>query len=205
MPQPPITIGELTDVPTFDSPIASPWAQEISHRIAHRFATTAERDSKYPAATAGAGAICAVAGDLYRSTGSRWIGSGFAGVRAQPLTPQALGSGAWAAIYWNRTTATDPLGMINAADSRHITIPYTGRWSITFSMDTSPPPTNSTPGLLMSTIGTWATSLAAAGTWGATFVLWISAGEDVQCAIYNGGAVLNVIGGGVHLMSLGGV
>ena len=74
MPVPPITIGELTDVPTYDSPIASPWAQEVTRRAAHRFASTGERDAKYPANTAGAGAICVAAGVFYISNGATWQG-----------------------------------------------------------------------------------------------------------------------------------
>lgn len=74
MPNPPITIGELTDVPAFGSPIASPWTQEATRRIAHRFATVAERDAKYPAAGAGRGALCAVGATLYVSDGTRWLG-----------------------------------------------------------------------------------------------------------------------------------
>jgi hypothetical protein len=38
---PPVTIGELTDVPAPGSPIASAWAQEVTNRIVHRFPTTA--------------------------------------------------------------------------------------------------------------------------------------------------------------------
>lgn len=74
MPAPPITIGEIPDVPTYDSPIASPWAQEVTRRCAHRFASTAERDAKYPAASAGAGAICVVGRVLYTSDGTTWLG-----------------------------------------------------------------------------------------------------------------------------------
>jgi hypothetical protein len=72
LPAPPITIGELTDVPTYDSAIASPWAQEVSRRIVHRFASTAERDSKYPAAGAGVGAMCEVGSVLYICDGGKW-------------------------------------------------------------------------------------------------------------------------------------
>lgn len=55
---PPVTIGELNDVPSPGSPIASQWSQEVTRRILHRFATVAARDAAYPAATAAAGAIC---------------------------------------------------------------------------------------------------------------------------------------------------
>lgn len=38
---PPITIGELADVPAPGSYVASNWAQEVSNRVIHRFATVA--------------------------------------------------------------------------------------------------------------------------------------------------------------------
>jgi hypothetical protein len=42
---PPITIGELTDVPAPGSQIAANWAQEVSARIIHRFANKAAIDA----------------------------------------------------------------------------------------------------------------------------------------------------------------
>jgi len=73
MAAPPIQIGELTDVPAFNSPIASPWAQEVSRRVVHRFASTAARDAAYPANTAGQGAMCEVVTTLYISDGVKWV------------------------------------------------------------------------------------------------------------------------------------
>lgn len=54
----PITIGELTDVPAPGSGVKSAWCQEVTNRVVQRFATVAERDAKWPAATAGRGAMC---------------------------------------------------------------------------------------------------------------------------------------------------
>jgi hypothetical protein len=70
---PPITIGELTDVPTPGAPIASQWAQEVTRRSLHRFASIAARDSAYPASSAGQGAECVVAQIVYVSNGANWI------------------------------------------------------------------------------------------------------------------------------------
>lgn len=42
---PPVTVGELTDVPAPGSPIASAWAQEVSNRIMNRFATKTALDA----------------------------------------------------------------------------------------------------------------------------------------------------------------
>jgi len=76
---PPITIGELADVPAPGSAILSAWTQEVSRRCLHRFASVAARDAAYPAAGAGAGAIC------YTSdTGTIWTVIGAAWVAAAP-------------------------------------------------------------------------------------------------------------------------
>lgn len=58
MANPPITIGELTDVPAPGSGVKSAWSQEVTSRAIHRFATIADRDTRWPAATAGRGAMC---------------------------------------------------------------------------------------------------------------------------------------------------
>lgn len=55
---PPITIGELADVPAPGSGVKAQWHQEVTNRIQHRFATVAARDAAWPAATAGVGALC---------------------------------------------------------------------------------------------------------------------------------------------------
>ena len=47
MANPPITIGELIDVPAAGSPIGSAWAQEATNRIVHRFANSATRDAQF--------------------------------------------------------------------------------------------------------------------------------------------------------------
>lgn len=71
---PPIRIGELTDVPTPGSPIASAWSQEVTNRIRHRFPNVAARDTNWPAATAGNGAQCITldTGTVWESTGTVW-------------------------------------------------------------------------------------------------------------------------------------
>lgn len=71
---PPIRIGELTDVPTPGSPIASAWAQEVTNRIRHRFPNVANRDTNWPPGTAGAGALCMTMDTrtVWESTGTVW-------------------------------------------------------------------------------------------------------------------------------------
>jgi len=41
MPNPPITVGELVDVPAPESPVNAQFHQEVAHRIVHRFPTQA--------------------------------------------------------------------------------------------------------------------------------------------------------------------
>lgn len=66
---PPITVGELTDVPAPGSPIASAWSQEVSNRIAHRFATLAALN----AWAAANGSIGVVGRDLYLRVTGAWV------------------------------------------------------------------------------------------------------------------------------------
>lgn len=46
---PPITVGELTNVPAPGSPIAAQWAQDVSSRVVQRFPTKAALDAWVPA------------------------------------------------------------------------------------------------------------------------------------------------------------
>jgi hypothetical protein len=75
MANPPITIGELGNVPAPLSPIQSDWAQDVTRRIVQRFASIAERDADWPPATAGRGAVCTVTGNpqrLFITDGATW-------------------------------------------------------------------------------------------------------------------------------------
>jgi hypothetical protein len=97
---PPITIGELVDVPAPGSGIKSAWSQEVTRRSIHRFATVAERDAKYPAAGAGNGAVC-----ITLDTGTVWavLFGAWTPVSATPTVWQPLtltnGWVAWDASY----------------------------------------------------------------------------------------------------------
>lgn len=135
MPALPITIGELTDVPTYDSPIASPWAQDATRRVVHRFSSAAERDSKYPANTAGAGAVCTILQRLYTSDGTRWAGP--VGITGRVLTPFPAGSGSYWPVRWAAQTA----GPISMDDAGNITVApgYGGLWLASFSLITDVP------------------------------------------------------------------
>jgi hypothetical protein len=104
---PPITIGELADVPAPGSGIKSAWSQEVTNRIVHRFATTAERDTKWPAATAGTGAFCVVGGVLFTVTGGAWVTvaaprTGISLAGPQPsLPPGAYTTLTWSTVYFD--------------------------------------------------------------------------------------------------------
>lgn len=108
---PPVTIGELTDVPTPGSPIASAWAQEVTRRAVHRFATKAALDAGWPAATAGNAAL-AITTDrnrLYMSDGTVWVlvdNGSVAGRTGCEYTSATLGvlTGAVTAISLNGRT-----------------------------------------------------------------------------------------------------
>lgn len=67
---PPITIGELTDVPAPGSQLAANWAQEVSGRIVHRYANRSALDAW--AAPNGSFAVTLDDMSLYRRKGGAW-------------------------------------------------------------------------------------------------------------------------------------
>lgn len=67
---PPITIGELVDVPAPGSQIAAQWAQEVSARVIHRFANFAALNAW--AAPSGSFAVTLDTGVLWRRFGAAW-------------------------------------------------------------------------------------------------------------------------------------
>lgn len=71
MASPPITVGELIDVPAPESPINAAFMQEIANRIVHRFATVPAMD----ASALANGSVASVAGVLYHRVGgaSGWV------------------------------------------------------------------------------------------------------------------------------------
>lgn len=95
---PPITIGELNDVPAPGSQIAAQWAQEVSDRIIHRFATVAAMNSW--AAGAGSLAYATETQALYRRVGGGWV--------------QVTDANALAPVS---TTATNALNTANTANA----------------------------------------------------------------------------------------
>jgi microcystin-dependent protein len=60
----PIIIGDLTDVPVPGSFVASSWAQEVSRRVTHWFASRAVRDVSFPNPPQGTIAYCLAENEL---------------------------------------------------------------------------------------------------------------------------------------------
>jgi hypothetical protein len=90
---PPITIGELTDVPAPGSQLAAQWAQEVSARVVQRFASKAAVDAW--AASNGAFAVDLSTGIYYRRVTAGW---------AQVTPWQGTGTPAAAIIVGNGQT-----------------------------------------------------------------------------------------------------
>lgn len=145
MPSPPITIGELTDVPAPDSAIASAWAQEVSHRVVHRFATTAARDVAYPANAVGAGSVCAVGAAEYISDGTVWVllapQSAVDTVTAAgrrmgcQITGPAgsTGTGALAVLQFT-AEVEDTDGLYSPGAPQIVTLPAAGIWAVSINV-----------------------------------------------------------------------
>lgn len=89
---PPITIGELTDVPAPGSAIASQWAQEVSARVLQRFANNAALQAW--AAPDGAQAIDLATARTYVRKGGAWIADGLQAQGMLVWRQGALSSGA---------------------------------------------------------------------------------------------------------------
>jgi hypothetical protein len=71
MANPPITIGELTDVPAPQSPISAQWAQEVTNRIQHRYASKAALDG-WATALVGTHAVTVNDGVVYQRVAAGW-------------------------------------------------------------------------------------------------------------------------------------
>ena len=70
MASPPITVGELTDVPAPQSPVNAQFHQEVANRIVHRFTTVVQMNGW--AAANGSIAYCAETGAHYARLSGGW-------------------------------------------------------------------------------------------------------------------------------------
>ena len=82
MPNPPITVGELIDVPAPESPINAQFHQEVANRVVHRFATVALMN----AWAAANGSLAFVSPTHYARSGGVWQPLGYqSDIDARPL------------------------------------------------------------------------------------------------------------------------
>jgi hypothetical protein len=117
MASPPITVGELSDVPAPLSPVNAQFHQEVANRITHRFASVAQMN----AWAAGNGSIAYVAPTLYLRQGGAWV----------PLAPQSAvdaantaRANADATLQTNiNNVANSAQGQINALNAALATYP----------------------------------------------------------------------------------
>lgn len=105
MANPPITIGELIDVPAPGSAIASAWTQEATQRIVHRFATAAARDAQYTNRLTGA-----LAYTIDTKRLCMWDGVGWVILREEP-TAVAAGSPILTVWPHSNGAASTPIGV----------------------------------------------------------------------------------------------
>jgi hypothetical protein len=73
MPAPPITIGELSNVPAPGSPVASSWAQDATKRIVQRFPTVAALKAATGFVAAGAMGYVTGTRQLAQYDGTGWV------------------------------------------------------------------------------------------------------------------------------------
>lgn len=104
---PPITVGELVDVPAPQSPVNAQFHQEVANRITHRFANVAAMNAW--AAANGSMAYSADTGFHYARVGGAWV----ALARNSDMTAAPLGIIGRGLCTQNRTftnTAADLVG-----------------------------------------------------------------------------------------------
>jgi hypothetical protein len=133
---PPITIGELSDVPAPGSAIASTWAQEVSARVLHRFVDYSALQAW--AAPNGSQALTLDPfGRVWHRAGGQWVMTGWTGVNGRELyeaaaaTPASVTSGTPVPLTWNETV--DSAGLAGPG-ATVLTWPggHDGMWLVTF-------------------------------------------------------------------------
>jgi hypothetical protein len=134
---PPITVGSLANVPAPGSPISSPWAQDVSNRIFHRFAGKVALDAWTPAE--GARAYTVDQGrDWIRVAGgwqsiNNYLSNGRTGVILID-SPQTFNTGVAADITWTAAEIQDVDNWATVGVAT-LTVPAgrTGRYLISYS------------------------------------------------------------------------
>lgn len=132
---PPITIGELTDVPTPGAAIASLWTQEVTNRALHRFANFTTLTGW--AAANGSIAITTDNSRIYLRYGGawRWIAGGSPpGFIGAPTGTQTVNSGVATTAQWGGTEV-DPDNMFdNTGGIFNCPAAFVGRWRFDYSI-----------------------------------------------------------------------
>jgi hypothetical protein len=138
---PPVTIGELADVPAPGSPIASAWSQEVTNRIVHRFATTAAMNA-WAAANGSIACVLTATPGLEqwfvrsKSTWQQFAGALPFGVYS-PQGPTTITEGTNFKLTWSAAAgSTIPL----AGDLQSATIPTRGWYRIDYDVIYNIPP-----------------------------------------------------------------
>lgn len=133
MPNPPIRVGSLPDVPAPGSAIASHWAQAASAMVAHVFPTAADRAALWPNPPAGAVSTAMDRNYLERYNGLTWVRVGGT-LSFQPAYSAPAGAGSGGAIVPGGTGRVARWTMPRATTVRaHYAVllgatgPYTGQ------------------------------------------------------------------------------
>lgn len=191
MSSPPITIGQLTNVPAPNSPMASAWAQDVSKRVVQRFVSFASLNSLWPPATAGQGAVASIDGTqiLYRSDGTTWNAVAQGAVGGEyAWSPTLPGLASGGIIQPSYTAATDPQGFLSPGTTFTCPAGFGGIYAFGYRFYT-----NLTPDQICNlTLNTsdsrsFATVLNATQTKTAgTFTFRFDAGQSFYTEVYNG-------------------
>jgi len=204
---PPVTIGELTDVPTVGSSIASQWAQEVSNRAIHRFATKVLLDGW----AAADGSFGYVSGEhrYYLRDGGAWTRTGWGTVAGRTIFDAqsavvAIGAGALVPINWTtETTDSDGFGALGSA----ITIPagLGGLYAASLSVTLAAVGTASFARLSATGSNAWDVPFTNTGlSAGVCAVFPIAAGGNVTGQIFqNTGGNTNITSAIIRLVRLG--
>lgn len=111
---PPVTVGELVDVPAPGSPIASQWAQEVSNRVVQRFANKAALDAW--AAAAGSMAVTVDANLTWIRKPTGWVHSPVPQQQHVTGVVVTIGAGASGPVLNGTLTPVIPAGVLVVID-----------------------------------------------------------------------------------------
>jgi hypothetical protein len=131
---PPITIGELTDVPAPGSGVGSAYHQEVTNRITHRLATKAALDAW--AAANGSMAFTIDKQRLWLRSGGAWklVGGAVPRVTARKDAAQALAAATVTTVGWELEDYDTDALHDNATQNSRLLINIAGFWQLTYTL-----------------------------------------------------------------------